>query len=250
MIEEDDIVMLWSRNEKHVCTADGETKKVKGIGIVDTERMIGSKWGTEIDLGKKRYHLLEPSLKEIPDIFDRGAQIVLPRIGGIISTYCDLSSGKRVVEGGAGSGALTAVLSKMVQPDGEVITYESRDKPIKIAERNLKKLGLNDIVKIKKGDVTEDVEEKEIDLFMLDIPEPWEGIDMARKALRNGGFFAAYIPTVNQLEKTVISLKEENYIDIKSFENIERDMVVREGATRPSYDMLAHTGYVIIARKI
>lgn len=250
MIEKGNIVMLWSKKDKHLCTADGSTKKISNIGIVNTERMIGSEWGEKIDLGKQTYNLLKPSLKDIPEIFDRGAQIILPRIAGLISTYCDLTSGKKVVEGGAGSGALTAVLSQMVQPEGEVITYELREESIKTARENLKKIGLDDVSTIKKGDVTEEVDEKDIDLLVLDIPEPWEGLDTAEEVLRPGGFFASYIPTVNQLEKITSGFRDRDYIDIKTFENLERDMVVREGSVRPSYDMLGHTGYVVIARKI
>ncbi|MFW5946089.1 MAG: tRNA (adenine-N1)-methyltransferase [Candidatus Natronoplasma sp.] len=250
MIEKGNIVMLWSKDDKHICLADGDTKKISDIGIVNTERLIGSEWGEKIDLGKQNYHLLEPSLKDIPEIFDRGAQIILPRIGGLISTYCDLTSGKKVLEGGAGSGALTAVLSQMVRPEGEVITYELKEDSIKTAKKNLSRIGLDDVTTIKQGDVTGDVDEEEVDLFILDIPEPWKALDTAEDILKGGSFFASYIPTVNQLEKITTSLRERNYIDIKTFENIERNMVVRKGSVRPSYDMLGHTGYVVIGRKI
>ncbi|MBS3781387.1 MAG: tRNA (adenine-N1)-methyltransferase [Candidatus Thermoplasmatota archaeon] len=250
MIEKGNIVMFWSKNEKYLCRADGDTKKVTGIGVVNTDRLIGTEWGTELDLGKGSYHLLQPTIKDIPDLFDRGAQIVLPRIGGLISTYCDLSSGKKVIEGGAGSGALTAVLSQMVRPDGEVITYELKDESIKRARKNLKKLELDKISTIKKGDVTSDVDEKDVDALILDIPEPWKALDTAKRSLSKGGFFAAYIPTMNQLEKITLELKGQDYIDIKTFENLERDIVAKQGAVRPSYDVLGHTGYVIIGRKI
>ncbi len=250
MIEERDTVMLWSKDDKHLCEVDGETKKISGVGIVNTEKFIGSEWGEKIDLGKEVYTLLKPSLKDIPDLFDRGAQIILPRIGGLIATYCDLSSGKKVIEGGAGSGAMTAVLSQMVRPEGKITTYELRDKSIKKAQNNLRKIGLDDVTTIKKGDITENIDEKDADLFFLDIPEPWEGLDTAEDSIKLGGFFASYVPTVNQLEKITFELKKRNYIDIKTFENLERDIVVREGAVRPSYDMLGHTGYIVISRKI
>jgi len=249
MIEKGEIVELWTRNEKLLCRADGETKKIPGIGVINTERIIGAEWGEKLDLGKKSYYLFQPSIKDIPDLIDRGAQIVLPRIGGLISTYCDLTCGRRVVEGGAGSGALTAVLCQMVRPKGEVITYEKNKSSIKKARKNLKKLDLDEVSTIKQGDVTKSVEEKEIDAFILDIPEPWRAVEMGKDTLKNGGFFASYIPTMNQLERVTKKLKAQNYIDIKTFENLERDVVVKEGAVRPSYDMLGHTGYVVIARK-
>jgi len=249
MIEKGEIVELWTKDEKLLCRVDGKTKKIPNIGVINTDRLIGADWGEKLDLGKKSYYLFQPSLRDIPDLIDRGEQIVLPRIGGLISTYCDLTCGKRVVEGGAGSGALTAVLCQMVRPDGEVITYEKNESSIKRARKNLKKLDLDEISTIKKGDVTRCVEEKEVDAFILDIPEPWTAVMMGKETLKDGGFFASYIPTMNQLEKTTKELKDQNYIDIKTFENLERDIVAKEGAVRPSYDMLGHTGYVVIARK-
>ncbi len=249
MIEKGEIVELWTEDEKLLCRADGKTKKISGIGVINTDRLIGAEWGKKLDLGKKSFYLLQPSLKDIPDLIDRGTQIVLPRIGGIISTYCDLTCGKRIVEGGAGSGALTAVLCQMVRPEGEVITYEVNESSIKKARKNLKKLDLGEVSTIKKGDVTKSVDEKEVDAFILDIPEPWKAVKMGKDSLKNGGFFASYIPTFNQLEKVTEELKAQNYIDINTFENLERDIVVKKGAVRPSYDMLGHTGYVVIARK-
>lgn len=242
-------MVLWTDDEKLLCRADDETKKIPGIGVVNTERFIGEDWGEKVDLGKKTYHLLQPSLKDIPDMIDRGAQIVLPRIGGIISTYCDLTCGKRVVEGGAGSGALTAVLCQMVRPEGEVITYEKRKSSIKRAKKNLINLGLDEVSSIKHGDVTGDVEEEEIDAFVLDIPDPWNAVDIGREILKDGGYFSSYIPTMNQLEKVTREMKTQNYIDVKTFENLQRDMVIKEGSVRPSYDMLGHTGYLVIGRK-
>jgi len=249
MIEKGDIVVLWTEDEKLLCRADGETKKISGMGVMNTDRFIGADWGEKVDLGKKTYHLLQPSLKDIPEIIDREAQIILPRIGGIISAYCDLTCGKRVVEGGAGSGALTAVLCQMVRPEGEIITYEKRKSSINRAKKNLKNLGLDEVSTIKHGDVTESVEEEDIDAFVLDIPDPWNAVDTGKKILKDGGHFSSYIPTMNQLEKVTRELKTQNYIDIKTFENLQRDMVIKERSVRPSYDMLGHTGYVVIARK-
>lgn len=241
--------MLWSEDEKHLCNVDGSTKKISGVGVLNTERFIGAEWGEEIDLGKKSYHLLQPAMKDIDDLIKRRAQVIIPRIGGLIATYCDLTSGKKVVEAGAGSGALTAVLSQSVRPNGEVVTYELKENSIKTAKNNLNKLGLDEVCTVKQGDITEDIEEKDVDAFILDIPEPWEAVRTAENSLKKGGFFASYVPSVNQMEKIVKKLKDENYIDVKSFENLERDMVVKKKGVRPSYKMLGHTGYVVIARK-
>lgn len=249
MIKKEDKVMLWSQDHASLITVDGETRKLQGIGIINTERFIGEKWGSEIRLGDKTYYLLEPALKDAPDYFDREAQVILPRIGVQLAFYCDIFGDKKVVEGGAGSGMLSAVLAKMLSSEGKLITYEKRDDFIKTARSNLEEINLEAQWNIVKGDITKDVEEKNVDAFVVDIPEPWEAIKMADKALKYGGFFAGYIPSTNQLEKTVKGMRDHDYVDIKSFETLERDMVVGKEGVRPSFDMLGHTGYIAVGRK-
>ena len=50
--------------------------------------------------------------------------------------------------------------------------------------------------------------------------------------------------------KTVNEIKKHNFIEIKTLENIQREMIVSEQGTRPSFDMLGHTGYLTFARKV
>ncbi|MFO7792818.1 MAG: tRNA (adenine-N1)-methyltransferase [Candidatus Saliniplasma sp.] len=249
MIKEGEKVILWKKNWMTLVEVNGETKKVSGLGIIDTNRMIGQEWGSLIELGRDEYRLLQPAIKDAEHFLKRDAQIILPRIGIQIAFYCDLFCGDNVIEGGAGSGLLTSVLGKCVGKDGKVITYELREDHIKTARSNIKKLGLEDRCEIVHGDVTEDVEERGADAFIVDIPEPWNAVSMANEVLKGGGFFAGYIPSMNQLEKTVKELRKHNYIDIKSFENLEREMIVKEKGVRPSFDMLGHTGYVIVGRR-
>lgn len=249
MIEKGNKVVLWKKDEVILVEVDGETKDISEIGIVDTGRFIGERWGSKISIGRAEYRLFQPTLKNAPRFFKRKAQIILPRVGVKIALYCDISSGKKVVEGGAGSGMLSAVIADKVFPDGELITYELREDFIEVAKSNLEKLGFEEDWKVVHGDVKEDVDERDVDAFVVDIPDPWEAVDMADKSLKNGGFFGAYVPSTDQLKRVVRKMKDHGYIGIKSFENLERDMVVKERGVRPSFDMLGHTGYVTVGRK-
>jgi len=249
MIEKKDIVVLWTKSEMQLCEVDGSTKKISGIGIVDTERFIGSEWGEKVDLGRNEYRLLKPALKDIPELVKREAQIVQPRIGSLIAHYCNISCGDIIVEGGAGSGVLSSVLLNKVGPNGMVYTYEVREDFLDIARNNLNTLKMDKRWKGKVGDVAKDVEERGIDAFIVDIPEPWKAIEMADICLKNGGHFAAYMPSTNQLEKTVRKMRDHNYIDVKSFESIEREMNVTKKGIRPSFDLLGHAGYVTVGIK-
>ncbi len=249
MIKKGEKLVLWNHDSSTLIKVDGDTKRISGIGVIDTDRFVGKRWGTEVKIGRERYRLLQPALKDGPELIDRKAQIILPRIGIQIALYCDITCGKKIVEGGVGSGMLTAVLSSIIGPEGQLISYELRDDFIKRAKSNLEKLDLYDNWKLVKGDVTEDVEERNVDAFIVDIPEPWKALKMADKSIKDGGFFAGYIPSTNQLEKTVKGMRKHGYVDIKSFESLERDMVVGDKGVRPSFDMLGHTGYVAVGRK-
>lgn len=249
MIQKGEMVLLWKDDWMTIVRVDPETKKIPGIGVVDTGRMIGKRWGSTLELGRDCYTLLQPAVKDAEKFLKRGAQVILPRVGIQIALYCDVFCGKTVVEGGAGSGILTAILSKCVGKKGKVISYEMRDDHLRTARSNIRKLGLDDRCEIKQGDITEDVTEREVDAFIIDIPEPWTALDMAEKALKDGGFFGSYIPSTNQLENVVKELRKRKFIDIRSFESLEREMIVKEKGVRPSFDMLGHTGYVVVGRK-
>ncbi|MBA3044047.1 tRNA (adenine-N1)-methyltransferase, partial [archaeon] len=175
-------------------------------------------------------------------------QIILPKDSAIIMLYCDVKNGCRIVEAGVGSGALTIALANFVRPDGKIISYEKRNDFADFAKRNIENAGLGEYVEIKLGDVTESIDEKNADAVILDIPNPWDAVKNAYNALKVCGHFCSYSPTMNQVEKTVKTLKHD-FIEIKTFETLQREIVVGEGGVRPSFDMLGHTGYLTFARK-
>ncbi|MFO7992370.1 MAG: tRNA (adenine-N1)-methyltransferase [Thermoplasmata archaeon] len=249
MIKKGDTLVVWHPDRSILIEVDGEVKKIKGLGVVDTSKLIGSDYGEKVRYGRNEYVLLQPAVKDISDFLKRRAQVILPRIGAQILLHADISCGDRVVEGGAGSGFLSAVLCQAVGPEGKVYTYELREEHLKVAKKNIERLGFGDRWSSVLGDVTSDVKQTDIDAFIVDIPEPWEALDMAELSLKNGGFFVSYIPTTNQLERIYTEMENEGFVDIKAFENLEREIKVKEGAVRPSFDMLGHTGYVVVGRK-
>jgi tRNA (adenine57-N1/adenine58-N1)-methyltransferase len=180
----------------------------------------------------------------------RRAQIILPKDAAHIIINCSIESGKTVLEAGIGSGSLTMALATAVAPDGRVISYDKREDFIEHAMKNLKTSKLEKYVTTKIKDITKGIDEKNLDAIILDIPNPWDSVDYVWNALRPGGYFCTYSPLLSQVEKTVKKVKENNFIEIKTFENIQREMIVTDYGTRPSFDMLGHTGYLTFARKI
>lgn len=114
---------------------------------------------------------------------------------------------------------------------------------------NLRKAGLAQWVEFKIGDVTKKVDEKELDAFLLDIPTPWEAIVNTYQALRPGGSISVYVPPINQLEKAYLALKESGFAQLKPLEVLFREWKIEQGVTRPQYEMVGHTGFLLLARK-
>ncbi len=242
-------VMLWDREEKYVLLVNGEVQKIPGLGVVNTQRFTERDWGDVMDMGRKSFRLLKPRLEDVPELIKRGPQIIQPHVGALIAHHCDISCGQKVIEGGAGSGVMSASLCRAVGPAGKVYTYEIREEHLKLATSNMAKLGNRGNWIPIHGDVTRDVSERDVDVFVVDIPEPWNALGMASVCLKKGGYFAAYVPTVNQLQRVYLEMAEHDIMAIKAFENIHRDIVVSESGVRPSFEILGHTGYVAVGLK-
>jgi tRNA (adenine57-N1/adenine58-N1)-methyltransferase len=158
--------------------------------------------------------------------------------------------GDKVLEIGTGSAALTIVLAYFVSPDGKVVSYEKREDFAKGAKRNLEKAGLASIVDVKIQDAIDGIDEDDFDCATTDIPNPWDVLGQVYESLKPSGHIAVYVPTVNQMERAVREMRGLPFIDIRSIEILQREMEVGERGSRPSFDMLGHTGYLTFARKL
>jgi tRNA (adenine57-N1/adenine58-N1)-methyltransferase len=250
-IEENELVVLVDeKGNKIILRAASGAGKVKGLGVYDSGHLIGKAVGDTVTIAQRQFILLKPSIADMISSMERKAQIILPKDGMIIIHHCGIKTGGTVVEGGAGSGALTMLLAHAVAPRGSVISYEIREDFLRIAQRNVRRAGLEDYADLTKGDVTETINEHDVDAVVLDIPNPWDAVDNAFHALKVGGYLGSYSPTMNQVESTVKKMRDMDFSDIRTIETLQRDIVVGERGTRPGFDMLGHTGYVTIGRKI
>jgi len=251
IVKKDDTVVLIDQTyKKYILKVNDKTDKYKGIGVFDPKTLIGKIYGDQIQIGNKQFYLLQPSLQDKLQGLKRRAQIILPRDAAQIIINCSIEPGHIVLEAGIGSGSLTIALANFVSPNGKIISYDIREDFIKHAMKNLVKANIENIVETKIKDVTKGIDEKDLDAIILDIPNPWDAINHAWKALKIGGYLCSYSPLVSQMEKTVKEIKKYNFIEISSTENIQRKMVVSEQGTRPSFQMLGHTAYLTFARKV
>lgn len=250
VVKGDSVVLIDSAYRKIIIDTKDKTNKFKGVGIMDPISLVGKYYGKQLKIENKMFWILKPSLQDKLQSLKRRAQIILPKDAAHIIINCSVESGNTVLEAGIGSGSLTMALATAVAPDGRVISYDKREDFIEHAMKNLKTAQLEKYVTTKIKDVTNGIDEKNLDAVILDIPNPWDSVDYVWNALSPGGYLCTYSPLLSQVEKTVKKVRKNNFIEIKTFENIQREMIVTDYGTRPSFDMLGHTGYLTFARKI
>jgi tRNA (adenine57-N1/adenine58-N1)-methyltransferase len=251
-VSNDDIVVLIpkTKGQKLCLRIKDEPQKIAKLGVYNSIKLLGKTYGSCITLGRNQYWLLPSKVLDHLDTMTRKAQIILPKDSALIALYCNLSPGANVIEGGLGSGALTIFLLSLVGASGKVTTYEKREDFAKVGKRNIENACLSESWVLKMKDITKGISEKNMDAVILDIPEPWLAVDHAHSALSSGGALACYVPTTNQVEKVVKEIQAHPFIDIHTHETLHREMIVGSGGIRPSFEMLGHTGYITVAKKV
>jgi tRNA (adenine57-N1/adenine58-N1)-methyltransferase len=251
IVEQNDIVVLVDESlRKILVDTNGKTDKIRGIGVIDPKTLIGKEYGEKLTIGSKQFWLLVPSVQDKLQGLHRQAQIILPRDAAHILMNCAIEPGQRVLEAGIGSGSLTIALASAVAPNGTVISYDIREEFIDHALKNLRQANLTKYVTVQIKDVTEGIDESNLDAIILDIPNPWAAVPHAWQALKIGGYLCSYSPLISQVEQSVKAIEQDRFIECKTYENIQREMIVSKHGTRPSFEMLGHTGYVTFARKV
>ena len=193
------------------------------------------------------FAILTPSLADIYKKIGRGPQIIPRKDLGYIAAETGINKESIVLDAGTGSGAAACFFGMIAK---EVFTYEIREDFLAIAQKNIELMGLTNIT-LKLGDVYTSIDEKDLDLVLLDLPEPWKAVSNAAKALRAGGYLVAYSPTTPQVQDFVAEvLKHDGLIVLKVVEISEREWEVKERKVRPKSQAIGHSGFIVISRKI
>lgn len=243
------LIILDDGGRKHLVQVEDGIIRVPGVGALDGAKLV-ARIGRRIEIGGKRFLVLEPSARDLRESMKRVAQTLAPKDLAVIVFEADLRPGSRVVEAGAGSGALTVVLARAVGPAGRVFSYDIREEFLAVARANVHAAALDKIVELKIGDVRKAIAEREVDAVVFDFVDPWNAVGSAWDALRPSGHFASFSPNMEQVKETTSALRERPFVEIRTVEIIEREMEVREVGVRPSFAPLGHTGYLTFARKV
>lgn len=234
----------------------GDLYQLSGHKIAHDE-LIGKPDGSLVTLsGGKTMVAIHPTFGDYVLKMPRGAQVLYPKDLALIPMWADVYPGARVFEAGTGSGALTMALLRAVGPKGLVVTYEAREDFARTAMINIQRYmgAVPNLVSIRKNayegiDLLDD--DVPFDRLVLDLPEPWQVVPHATRVLRSGGMYLSFVPTVPQVQQTVEALEQAAVFGmVETFETLLRTWSIQGRSVRPDHRMVAHSGFLTVARKV
>ena len=244
------VLLVDSRRRRHLVTLEEGGQFHSHAGVLEHDSLIGAPEGVTVRTARgARLVAVRPTLAEYVLEMPRGPQVIYPKDLGPILVLADVFPGARVLESGVGSGALTSALLRAVGPTGTVTGYELRDDFAQGAARNVERfLGPGQPLTIEVRDVYEGIDEAGLDRILLDLPEPWRVVKHAAASLRPGGILLSYLPTILQVGRLREELIDSPFAMEESLEVLQRTWHVEGQSIRPDHRMVAHTGFLTVAR--
>ncbi|HEX3515889.1 MAG TPA: tRNA (adenine-N1)-methyltransferase [Trebonia sp.] len=270
-------------------------------GALSHDDLIGQPEGSVVTASSgTAYVALRPLLADYTLAMKRGATIVYPKDAAQILAYADVFPGARVLEAGAGSGALSCWLLRTIGPDGELVSFEARPDFAEIARENVRKyfgevppwwrlvpgelsaqvalnpslgtgaaysrlrpdskeaentpsaaIGPDDGGHPGVREVVPPGDDSMFDRVILDMLAPWDNVAHAARALIPGGLICCYVATTTQLSRVVEELRAHGgFFEPTAWETLYRGWHVDGLAVRPDHRMIAHTGFLVTARRL
>lgn len=224
-------------------------------GALNHDDLIGQPEGCVVtSSGGTAYLVLRPLLADYTLAMKRGATVVYPKDAAQIVALADIFSGARVLEAGAGSGALACWMLRAIGPSGALVSYERRPDFAKIASSNVEGFYgelpawwrlIDGSLEVPPG------EEGTFDRVVLDMLAPWDCVGLAADALVGGGLICVYVATTTQLSRVVEDIRGHGGFDEpESWETLRRGWHVEGLAVRPQHQMIGHTGFLVTARRL
>jgi tRNA (adenine57-N1/adenine58-N1)-methyltransferase catalytic subunit len=240
------VLLIDAKDRRYLLTLKPGASFHTHAGIVQHDQLIGATDGCSVEASTGRvFVVLRPTLSDVVLKMPRGAQVIYPKDLGAILMQADIAPGLRVLEAGVGSGALSMTLLRA----GALITgYEIREEFADRAQQNVRAMLGDSAYDVHIRDVTEGIDERGLDRVLLDMPEPHKVVAHAEVALRPGGIFLAYLPTINQTQLLREYLARSRFGLEETVEVLRRTWHIEHQSTRPDHRMVAHTGFLTSAR--
>ena len=227
-------------------------------GVLKHSALVGQPDGSVVaNSGGHEYLALRPLLRDFVMSMPRGAAIVYPKDSAQILAQADVFPGAVVVEAGVGSGALSLWLLRAIGSRGRLVSFERREDFAEVARANVETFmgAVPATWDVVVGDLVEalpsTVAAGSVDRVVLDMLAPWECIDVVADALTPGGVVLCYVATATQLSRVAEYIRGTGlFTEPEANETMVRGWHVEGLAVRPDHRMVAHTGFLITARRL
>lgn len=248
------VLLVDRKDRRYLVTLHSGRSFQSHAGVIEHDAIIGRSEGEEVEARQRdgrvtnsaRYLVLRPTLADVVIGMPRGAQVIYPKDLGAILIAADIFPGARVLEAGVGSGALSMA---MLRAGAQITGYELRTDFAEVARANVAAfLGPDQPYEVLERDIYLGIDTEGLDRVVLDLPEPWQVVEHAARALAPGGILLAYLPTINQTAEFRGALSHSGFAMEETFEILRRTWHIEGRSVRPDHRMVAHTGFVTSAR--
>lgn len=247
--EGEQVLLIDTKKRRYLLTLTAGKEFHSHSGAVGHDAVIGSAEGTAFRSSHGMYYtVIRPTLAEFVLKMPRGAQVIYPKDLGPILMLADIFPGARVLESGVGSGALSMA---MLRAGADIVGYELREDFASRAVKNVTGFLGDDVLsryRVEIRDSYEGIEETDLDRVVLDLPEPWEVVKHAERALHAGGILLAYTPQITQAAQLRETLADSAFGMAETVEVLQRGWHIEGQSVRPDHRMVAHTGFLTHAR--
>jgi tRNA (adenine57-N1/adenine58-N1)-methyltransferase len=229
----------------------GKRLTVRG-GAFEAQDLIGIQEGSVVRSPTGEYlQVFRPTYAQLAPNLPRQAQLIYPKDVGTILLWGDIHPGAHDIEVGVGPGATSIALLRAIGPTGRLVSYELREEFATMARTNVARFhGEAPQWTIKIRDAYDGFDETDVDRLVVDLSEPWRVVPHAARALRPGGVFVGFTPTVLQLKQLVDELRAGPFAAVEILESWQRGWHVKDRSVRPEHRMVAHSGFLIVARRL
>lgn len=218
------------------------------------QRDANKPWKGTRAIGGWQFAVMRPRMADYILSMPRGAQIMYPKDIAQVLELGDIRAGARVLESGAGSGAMSLHLLDAVTDRGSLTTIELRPDFARVAEANATLYyGFRpQWWTLEVGDfdsVAATLPEHHYDRIVLDMLDPWNRLEQAYRVIAPGGVLVAYITTTTQMSRMAEALRDsQHWMEPQIQETMERNWKAQGLAVRPDHQMIGHTGFLVISR--
>ena len=248
------VVVLKNNKHKHLAVLKDDQEFVSQNGVIKFND-IKELPSTVTSSKNHQYYVYIPSFDEFILLMKRGPQIIYPKDIGAILIAGNISKNSNILEIGTGSGALTLYLNLILDKKSRLFTLDENEKNQRRAQKTIERFvassKINNLVDVNyinsklSAFAFNDLADK-VDTIITDIPEPWEFF--LKNQIKQNLNWVSYLPSISQVEKIVTKLRENNFVNIKITETLNREWIVDKKIVRPKNEMVGHTGFVVGAR--